>query len=38
MADIICEPNPGLLESMRSVGYDLNTAVADVIDNWLFPF
>ncbi|RYQ26964.1 ATP-binding region ATPase domain-containing protein [Bifidobacterium pseudolongum subsp. globosum] len=33
MADIICEPNPGLLESMRSVGYDLNTAVADVIDN-----
>lgn len=33
MADIICEPDPNLLESMRSVGYDLNTAVADLIDN-----
>lgn len=28
-----CAPNPKLLESMRSVGYDLNTAIADIIDN-----
>ena len=30
---IICTPDPNLLESMRSVGYNLNTAVADIIDN-----
>ena len=28
-----CTPDPNLLESMRSVGYSLNTAVADIIDN-----
>lgn len=28
-----CTPDPSLLESMRSVGYSLNTAVADLIDN-----
>ena len=33
MASIICTPDPNLLESMRSVGYNLNTAVADIIDN-----
>ncbi|PAU68278.1 ATP-binding protein [Bifidobacterium criceti] len=33
MPEILCEPDPTLMESMRSVGYDLNTAVADVIDN-----
>lgn len=33
MSEIICEPDPTLMESMRSVGYDLNTAVADIIDN-----
>ena len=25
---IICTPDPNLLESMRSVGYNLNTAIA----------
>lgn len=30
---IICTPDPNLLESMRSVGYNLNTAIADIIDN-----
>ena len=33
MRERTCAPNPNLLESMRSVGYDLNTAVADIIDN-----
>ncbi len=33
MPEIVCEPDPTLMESMRSVGYDLNTAVADIIDN-----
>lgn len=33
MRERTCAPNPNLLESMRSVGYDLNTAVADLIDN-----
>lgn len=28
-----CTPDPNLLESMRSVGYNLNTAIADIIDN-----
>ena len=28
-----CTTDPNLLESMRSVGYSLNTAVADIIDN-----
>lgn len=33
MRERTCAPNPNLLESMRSVGYDLNTAIADIIDN-----
>lgn len=33
MKEQTCAPDPSLLESMRSVGYDLNTAVADIIDN-----
>ncbi|MGO5463119.1 ATP-binding protein [Bifidobacterium animalis] len=33
MTEILCEPDPTLMESMRSVGYDLKTAVADIIDN-----
>lgn len=33
MRERTCEPNPNLLESMRSVGYDLNTAIADIVDN-----
>lgn len=30
---IIIAPNPALLESMRSIGYTVEAAVADVIDN-----
>lgn len=33
MRERVCAPNPSLLESMRSVGYDLNTAIADIVDN-----
>ena len=33
MNGVTCTPDPSLLESMRSVGYSLNTAVADVVDN-----
>ncbi len=33
MDTVICTPDPCLMESMRSVGYDLSTAVADIIDN-----
>lgn len=34
MAELIVEPYaPSLIESMRSVGYSLETAVADLIDN-----
>lgn len=33
MKQLTCAPNPNLLESMRSVGYTLNTAIADIIDN-----
>ena len=33
MRERTCAPNPNLLESMRSVGYDLNTAIADIVDN-----
>ena len=33
MKECVCAPNPSLLESMRSVGYDLNTAIADIVDN-----
>lgn len=33
METIDCEPNPNLFESMRSFGYSLETAVADIIDN-----
>lgn len=30
---VTCTPDPNLLESMRSVGHSLNTAVADIIGN-----
>lgn len=30
---LICTPDPNLLESMRSVEYSLNTAVANIIGN-----
>lgn len=33
MESIACTPSPFLLESMRSVGYTLSTALADIIDN-----
>lgn len=33
METIECAPDPNLLESMRSFGYSLNTAAADIIDN-----
>lgn len=33
MDTVICTPDPCLMESMRSVGYDLSTAIADIIDN-----
>lgn len=33
MNGVTCTPDPNLLESMRSVGYSLDTAVADIIDN-----
>lgn len=33
MDTVICAPDPCLMESMRSVGYDLRTAIADIIDN-----
>ena len=33
MKSIVVPPGPSLLESMRSVGYSIETAVADIIDN-----
>ena len=33
MDTVICTPDPCLMESMRSVGYDLSTAIADIVDN-----
>ena len=33
MDTVICAPDPCLMESMRSVGYDLGTAIADIVDN-----
>lgn len=30
---IVVPPDPGLLESMRSIGYTVESAVADIIDN-----
>lgn len=31
----IVEPYPAMIESLRAVGYDLSTAVADLADNSL---
>ena len=33
MKTIVVTPDPALLESMRSIGYTIESAVADVIDN-----
>ena len=33
MKTIVVAPDPALLESMRSIGYTIESAVADVIDN-----
>lgn len=33
MKTIVVTPDPALLESMRSIGYTVEAAVADVIDN-----
>ena len=33
MKTIVVTPDPALLESMRSIGYTVESAVADVIDN-----
>jgi hypothetical protein len=33
LKSIVVPPDPALLESMRSIGYTVETAVADVIDN-----
>ena len=35
MKDRYLAPDPQLIESMRAVGYTLETAVADIIDNSL---
>ena len=35
MRTLVVTPDPGLLESMRSIGYTVESAVADVIDNSL---
>jgi Histidine kinase-, DNA gyrase B-, and HSP90-like ATPase len=32
---VVVPPDPGLLESMRSIGYTVESAVADIIDNSL---
>lgn len=33
MRDIEVPPEPQLMESMRAVGYTLQTAIADIVDN-----
>lgn len=33
MQDLVVPPDPALLESMRAIGYTVESAVADVIDN-----